>query len=60
MEDDQQLVDHVARDFIARYGAAAAKVLRNHAERCETAGDRFSAQTWLEIADAAERLISRK
>jgi hypothetical protein len=59
MEDDQQVVDHVARDFIARYGAAA-KVLRDHAERCETAGDRYSAQTWLEIADAAERLISRK
>ena len=53
MEDD----DLVERDFMERYGTGAAEVLREHAERCEADRDRASAQTWLEIADAAERLI---
>ena len=56
MEDDE-LVEHVARDFIERYGTGAAEVLREQAERCEADGNRPSAQTWPEIADAAERLI---
>jgi hypothetical protein len=57
MEDDE-LVEYVARDFIERYGAAAAGVLRERAERCDAEGDRPSAQTWLKIADAAEGLVS--
>ena len=56
MEDDE-IVEHVSRDFIERYGTGAAEVLREHAERCQADGERPSAQTWLEIADAAERLI---
>jgi hypothetical protein len=56
MEDDE-LIEHVARDFIERYGTGAAEVLREHAERCEADRDRLSAQAWLEIADAVERLI---
>jgi len=55
--EDGDLVEHVARDFIERYGTGAAEVLREHAERCEADRDRASAQTWLDIADAAERLI---
>ena len=56
MEDDA-LVEHVARDVIEWCGTGGAEVLREHAERCEANGDRPSAQTWLEIADAAEQLI---
>jgi hypothetical protein len=56
MEDDE-LVEHVAREFIERHGVGAGEVLREHAERFEGYGDRPSAQTWLDIADAAERLI---
>jgi hypothetical protein len=54
MEDDE-LVEHVARDFIERYGTGVAEVLREHAERCKADRDRPSAQAWVDIADAAER-----
>ena len=53
--DDHALVEHVARQFVRRHGACAVEVLRDRADCC--AGDEVSADAWLDIADAAERLL---
>jgi hypothetical protein len=42
---------------IEEHGIQAVCVLRHHADRAATEGDHLSAQTWLDIADAAERLL---
>jgi hypothetical protein len=53
--DDHDLVEHVARQFVRRHGVCAVEVLRERADGC--AGDDRSADAWLDIADAAERLL---
>ena len=53
--DDHDLVEHVARQFVRRHGACAVDVLRERADCC--AADYRSANAWLDIADAAERLL---
>jgi len=53
--DDHDVVEHVARQFVRRHGAGAVDVLRERAD-C-SAGDCISADAWLDIADAAERLL---
>ena len=53
--EDQELVEHVARRFVRRHGVCAVEVLRERADCC--AGDCVSADAWLDIADAAERLL---
>jgi hypothetical protein len=53
--DDDDLVEHVARQFVRRHGVCAIEVLRERADCC--AGDDCSADAWLDIADAAERLL---
>ena len=55
--DDRELVEHVARQFVQRHGSGAVEVLREHADCC--VGDNVSAEAWLDIADAAERLLDR-
>ena len=52
---DRELVDLVGRQFVRRHGECAVEVLRERADCC--AGDDFSADAWLDIADAAERLL---
>ena len=56
--DDRDLVQHVARQFIRRHGAGAVDVLRERADCCVE--DRQSAEAWLDLADAAERLCARE
>jgi hypothetical protein len=53
--DDHDLVEHVARQFVRRHGACAVELLRERAD--SSAGDYVSADAWLDIADAAERLL---
>ena len=54
--DDHDVVEHVARQFLRRHGVSAVEVLRERADCC--AGDYRSADAWLDIAEAAERLLS--
>ena len=54
--DDHDVVEHVARQFVRRHGVSAVEVLRERADCC--AGDYRSADAWLDIAEAAERLLS--
>jgi hypothetical protein len=51
------LVRRVARQFIELHGTNAVDVLCGHADRAATEGDGASSQTWLDIADAAKRLL---
>jgi hypothetical protein len=37
--DDEHLVEHIALQFIERYGTDAVDVLRTHADRAATEGD---------------------
>lgn len=55
--EDREFVEHVARQCVERYGAGAVDVLRGYADRAATAGDGPSAKTWLDITEAAERLL---
>jgi hypothetical protein len=53
--ENRELVAQAARQFVRRHGACAVDVLRERADCC--AGDDVSAEAWLDIADAAERLL---
>ena len=53
--DEHDPVEHVARQFLRRHGVCAVEFLRERADCC--VGDDLSADAWLDIADAAERLL---
>jgi len=53
MTDDD--VEYVAREMVGRFGAEAVDVARELAKSAEQR-QRASAQTWLDIAGAVERL----
>jgi len=57
MDDDQNMVDQVARQFIDQHGKSAPDILRQHADIAATQGNGLSTQAWLDIAEAAERLL---
>ena len=57
MDDDQKMIDHVARQFIDRHGKRAPDILRQHADIAATQGNGLSTRAWLDIAEAAERLL---
>ena len=57
MDDDQKIVEHVARQFIDRHGKCAPDILRQHADIDATQGNGLSTQAWLDIAEAAKRLL---
>src|SRR5205814_9583989 len=54
--DDNDVVEHVARQFVRRHGVSAVEVLRERADCC--AEDYRSADAWRDIAEAARRLLS--
>jgi hypothetical protein len=62
MEDegfvDDEFIDDTAREFVGRYGFASLALLRERAATAEAAGDDLLAQTWREIVEAAERLLT--
>ena len=49
---DAELVSQIAHEFVDRYGVEALAELQNHAEIAAGIGDKFSTDTWLDIADA--------
>jgi hypothetical protein len=55
---DSELVKQTALDFLSRYGPDAVPRLLERAEADTLTGDYFSAQAWLDIAAAAERIRS--
>ena len=55
--EDADLIEEVAREFIARKGAAAITELEELAEIAADLGDTSSQQTWLDIAHAASRIL---
>ena len=57
--DDEKLVEQVARDIVDEHGSDAVPILRERAEAAEIGSDELAAQTWRDIADAAERLLGK-
>jgi hypothetical protein len=58
--DDGSQIDRVAREMIERFGEGAVQVARKLAEVSDEVQDEMltSPETWREIADAIERLLS--
>jgi hypothetical protein len=57
MEDDD--IDREALEMIEQYGTAAAHIARVRAEIAEEhVGNQHLAQTWRDIVDAIERVLS--
>jgi hypothetical protein len=60
MEDeglvDDDFIDDTARAYVARFGAAAAAMLRERAAIADAAGAALLALAWRDMADAAELL----
>ena len=60
MEDegfvDDEFIEEVAREYVGRYGPSGVEMLRESARIAAASGDYLLAQSWREIAEAAERL----
>jgi hypothetical protein len=56
MSDDDD-VEQVAHEYVQRHGLDSPSILRDYAEVADTIGDILSAETWRDIADAAERIL---
>ena len=56
---DGMLVMRVARDFVRWHGLDAPRILREYAEMSQAQDDAESAQTWRDIAAAAEKLPTK-
>jgi hypothetical protein len=61
MEDegfvDDDFIDDTAREYVARFGAAATAMLRDRAAIASAAGGALLAQAWREMAETAEALL---
>jgi len=61
MEDegfvDDDFIDDTAREYVARYGFAAVRTLRERAVIARAAGDPLLAEAWHAMADTAELLL---
>jgi hypothetical protein len=53
MEDDEKLVEKVAREIVDQHGTDAVQILRERADPAELNGDKLVAETWREIAEVA-------
>jgi hypothetical protein len=56
-DDDDDLVEQVAREYVQRHGRDSLAILRERAELADEMGDVVSAEAWRDIADAAERML---
>ena len=56
--DDTDLVTQVAAQLVSQFGAEAAAYARDQNEIAIGLDDRDSAQAWLDIAEAADKLIA--
>jgi hypothetical protein len=57
--DDEKLVDQVAREIVDQHGSDAVPILRERAEAADISRDELAAETWRDIADAAQRLLGK-
>jgi hypothetical protein len=61
MEDegfvDDEFIEQVAREYVGRYGERGAAMLRERAKIAAAAGDYLFAQSWCEMAEAAEAML---
>jgi len=53
---DDEFIEEVARDYVARYGPSGIAMLQERARIADATGDYLLAQSWREIAEAAEQL----
>ena len=60
MEDDERLVEKVAREVVDQHGPDAIPILREHANAADISDDALAAETWRDIADAAERILQER
>jgi hypothetical protein len=56
--DDSDLVTQVAAQLVSQFGAEAAAYARDQNEIAIGLDDEDSAQAWLDIAEAADKLIA--
>jgi hypothetical protein len=61
MEDegfvDDEFIEEVAREYVARFGPSGAAMLRERARIAEATGDYLMAQSWREMAEAADAIL---
>jgi hypothetical protein len=57
MDDDGWAVERAAQEAIGQYGGDAVAILRERADLADQIGDMLTAETWRDIADAAERIL---
>lgn len=55
--DDDDFLDHVAREYVERHGPDAVSILRERADMADELGDRESAEAWRDIAETAESIL---
>ena len=55
--DYEELVHETAAEMVRRHGPEALSLLRDYAEIAEGIDDALAAETWLDIATAADRII---
>ena len=60
MEDDEKLVDKVAREVVDQHGADAIPILRERAKAADVSDDALAAETWRDVANAAERILQER
>jgi hypothetical protein len=57
MDEDEKLVEKVAREIVDEDGTDAVEILRERAEAAGLLGHELAAETWRDIAIAAERML---
>lgn len=61
MEDegfvDDEFIEEVAREYVGRYGRSGVTMLRERARIADATGDYLLAQSWREMAEAAEAML---
>ena len=57
-DDEDNLAEAVAREFVDRLGRRAVDELNDRADIAEETGDHTSAETWRDIARVVERLVN--
>ncbi len=55
--EDRDMVEQAARDYVERYGPDSVAILRERADMADELRDIMSAEAWRDIADAAERIL---
>jgi hypothetical protein len=53
---DDEFIEEVAREYVARYGPSGVAMLQERARIAEATGDYLLAQSWRQIAEAADQL----